>query len=685
MLNPLLLSPKSIVVVGGSEDLHKPGGSVLKNLKTHNYKGTLYVVNPKADNVQGEKTYKSIEELPDVDLAILAIPAKLCVETVRVLCNKKGCGGIIILSAGFGESSKEGGKYEKEIVDIVNNAGASLIGPNCVGAVTPEYAGIFSKPVPRLSALGADLISGSGATIVFILEAASKLGLHFSSLFSVGNSAQLGVEDILEHLDETYVHGKSSPVKMLYIESINNPQKFLKHSASLVKKGAQIVAIKAGYSDVGSRAATSHTGALASPDKAVNALFRKAGIVRCYSRSEIVTVAAAMMLPTPKGKRMGIVTHAGGPAVMLADALCSHGISIPHFEGKKAEELLSKLYIGSAVGNPVDILATGTPEHLSEAIDACERDFDVDAITVIFGNPGLGDIYGACDVILKKQKSCKIPIFPVFTSIVNAKDEIEEFQNKGGISFSDEVIFGEAISKIMNRPAPIFDTNLPPVDIKLIREIISQSSNGYLPPEKVMLLLDAAGINRVKEYVAQNCEEAKKAAVDIGWPVAMKVIGPVHKSDVGGVVLNVSDEHTLTMEFERMSKIEGVVGIQLQPMLSGTEVFIGAKKEDRFGSLVMCGMGGIYIEVLKDISSGLSPVSQTEATEMIHSLECYKMIQGTRGQEGVNEVVFNETIRRVSALCQAAPEIYEMDINPLLGNEKSLTAVDTRIRIEKDV
>lgn len=683
MVTEQLISPKSIVVVGGSEDTTKPGGSALKNLIENKFAGQLYVVNPKADNVQGQQTYHSISELPQVDCAILAIPAKLCVETVRELCAEKGCKAIIIFSAGFNEESAEGAKLEKEIVSIVNQYGASLIGPNCIGVITKSYAGVFTQPTSNVSEDGIDIISGSGATVVFIMEAAMKLGLKFAHVFSVGNSAQLGVEEILKYLDETYVHGVSSPVKLLYIENISKPQMLLKHAKSLIAKGARIAAVKAGYSEVGSRAASSHTGALASPDVAVSALFKKAGIIRAYGRDELVNIASVLKYPAPKGKKVAIITHAGGPAVMLTDILSSNGVEIPKIEGPAAQNLLSKLFHGSSVSNPIDFLATGTPEQLGAIIDACENEFDVDAMAVIFGSPGLTDVYPAYEVLLDKMKSCKKPIYPVLPSVVNAGEAISKFQELGGVSFPDEVTFGSAFVKVFNNPASDDEQTLPQVDVKAIREVIGNNDNGYLPPEAIQRLLDAAGINRAKEFVAETAEQALAGAKEVGYPLVMKVIGPVHKTDVGGVVLNVNDDAKLEAEFNRMIKIQDTTAILLQPMLSGTEIFIGAKKEGNFGTLIMCGLGGIFIEVLKDVQTALAPVNKSEADRMIKGLRGYKMIKGTRGLEGVNEEMFNETVRRVSALCIAAPEIEEMDLNPLLGNARTVTAVDARIRISK--
>ena len=452
MIRKELISPRSIAVIGASEDVHKPGGALLANLLRSSFDGDVYVVNPKADTVQGIKSYHKAEDLPDVDLGILAIPAHLCEEAVRILCEEKHCGAIIIISAGFGENSAEGAQIEKNIIRIVREHNASMIGPNCVGVTTPYYTGMFSQPVPKLDKMGIDFLSGSGATIVFILEAAMQLGLKFASVFSVGNSAVTDIEDILEYLDETYVHGESSPVKMLYIESIKDPQKLLKHASSLYNKGARIVAIKAGRSAEGSRAASSHTGALASPDDAVDALFEKAGIIRCYGREDLVNTAAVLMYPKPAGRNIAIVTHAGGPAVMLTDTLSENKLSIPHIEGPKAEELLTKLYLGSTVGNPIDFLATGTAKQLDDILNACENDFDfIDAICVIFGCPGLNTVQDVYEVIYNHIQKSKKPIYPLLTSIHNAEKEIKYFQSLGGISFSEEVVFGKALGRYMNQ------------------------------------------------------------------------------------------------------------------------------------------------------------------------------------------------------------------------------------------
>jgi len=685
MINQQLLNPKSIVVVGGSDDIHKPGGKVLKNLLDGDFKGDLYVANPKMDEVQGVKSFKDINNLPEVDLAIIAIAAKFCPMTVELLAKQKNTRAFIILSAGFSEENEEGAKLEKQVVDTINSVNGCLIGPNCVGVLNPNHNGIFTTPIPTLDPQGVDFISGSGATAVFIMESGVPKGLKFASVYSVGNSAQMGVEEVMQYLDESFDPETSSKVKLLYIENIDKPEKLLKHASSLIRKGCKIAAIKSGGSEAGSRAASSHTGALASSDVAVDALFHKAGIVRCKGREELATVASIFMHPELKGKNIAIITHAGGPAVMLTDALSNNGLDVPHIEGPKADALLEKLFAGSSVANPVDFLATGTAQHLGDIIDACENDFDeIDGMAVIFGSPGLTQVYDVYDLLHEKMKTCKKPIFPVLPSVINVKDEIEQFIAKGRINFPDEVIFGEALAKVYNTPAPLAeDVAMPSVDEKKIREVIDACDNGYIDTDAIHALMDAAGIDRAHVAVSSDEDELVAMAKKLGFPLVMKVVGPVHKSDVGGVTLNVNDEATVRSEFKRMMQIKDTYAVMLAQQLSGTEVFIGAKREDKFGHMVLCGLGGIFIEVLKDVKAGLAPISQGEATEMIQGLKSYKIIQGVRGQEPVNEEKFAEAVSKVSALCKAAPEIFEMDFNPLLGNKDNVVAVDARIRIEK--
>lgn len=686
MINEALLHPQSIVVVGGSNNIHKPGGAIVRNLLSGGYSGTLRIVNPKEDEVQGIKVFHDVKELPPTDLAILVVAAQYCPDYVEYLATDKEVRAFIIISAGFGETTSDGEKLEERILDSCERHNCALIGPNCIGLLTRFHHSVFTKPIPRLTAKGVDFISGSGATAVFILESAVTKGLSFNSVWSIGNGKQIGIEDVLAYMDEHFDSARDSHVKLLYIENISDPDKLLFHSTSLIRKGCRIAAIKAGSSERGSEAATSHTGAMASSDSAVEALFRKAGIVRCFSREELTTVGCIFTLPQFNGKNFAIVTHAGGPGVMLTDALSKGGMEVPRLSGAIAEELKSELFPGSTVSNPIDILATGTPAQLGIAIDYCDKKFDnIDAIMVIFGTPGLVQLYEAYDVLHKKIEECSKPIFPILPCMNTAGPEVQEFLKLGHVNFSDEVTLATALTQIMHTPKPAYQhIEIMGVDVPRIRRIIEGvDGDGYIEPSLVHELLESAGIPTVPEFVSSDKDSIISFAERCGFPVVLKVVGPVHKSDVGGVALNIRSRGVLSAEYDRMMLIEGATGVMVQKMLRGTEVFIGAKYEPRFGHVVLCGLGGIFVEILKDVSSGLAPLSYPEAESMIKSLRGYKILQGTRGQSGINIKKYSDIIVRLSTLLRFATEIKEMDINPLIADEDSVIAVDARIYIGK--
>ena len=686
MINEQLLNPRSIVVVGGSNNVHKPGGAIVRNIINGGFEGELSIVNPKEDEVQGIKACHDVKDLPQTDLAVLVVAAKYCPDYVDYLCREKGVRAFVIISAGFSEETHEGALLEQRILDTCKEYGAALIGPNCIGLLNRRHHSVFTLPIPNLNPKGVDFISGSGATAVFILESAVSKGLQFNSVWSIGNGKQIGIEDVLQYMDDHFNAETDSKVKLLYIENISNPDKLLFHASNLIRKGCRIAAIKSGASESGSRAASSHTGAMASSDAAVEALFRKAGIVRCFSREELTTVGCIFTLPPLNGKNFAIVTHAGGPGVMLTDALSKGGLNVPKLEGALADELKEKLFPGSAVSNPIDFLATGTPEQLGIVIDYCENKFEeIDAIAVIYGTPGLTQLYEAYDVLDQKIKECKKPIFPVLPSLHTAGPEVEAFLKRGHVNFSDEVTLATALSQIMRTPQPAPpEVQLYGIDIPRLNKIIfGLDANGYVQPQTVRDILECAGIPLVPELVSTSKEELTAFANRVGYPVVAKVVGPIHKSDVGGVALNIRTPEHLALEFDRMMQIKDATGVMVQKMLKGTELFIGAKYEERFGHVVLCGLGGIFVEVLKDVSSGLAPLTYGEAFSMIHSLRGYKILKGTRGQKGINEQKYADIIVRLSTLLRFATEIKEIDLNPLLADENGVVAVDARILVEK--
>jgi acetyltransferase len=682
MIHKALINPKSIVVVGGSDNISSPGGRVLKNLIDTNYNGDLYVLNPKKDKVQGISSFTDINNLPKVDLAIIAIAAKYIKETVKILTEQNNTKAFIIYSAGFSEKGEEGAKLEQEIVKLINKVGGSLLGPNNIGLINTNYAGVFTTPIPKLDKKGVNLISGSGATAVFIMEAAKATGLSFNSVFTVGNSAQIGVEDILEYFDEKSSKKKeTSKIILLYIESITNPKKLLKHSLSLAKKGYQLAAIKAGSSSAGSRAATSHTGAMANSDVAVDALFEKAGIIRCYGRNELINVATVLQHKKTEGKRFAIITHAGGPAVMLTDVLEKNGLEVPKIENIHTKELLSQLYDGSSVQNPIDFLATGTAEQLETIIQYCDTKFtEIDGIIIIFGSPGLTEVFDVYDVIDKYQKTSKKPIYAVMPSVINVKEEIDTFISKGNLCFNDEVLFGDALAKVYNKPKLRFKKCANRlINISAIEKELQGYDNEYITTKSALKLMEFSHINCVSETVYTKKEDLVQIEE---YPIVMKVIGPIHKSDVGGVILNIKDLHQAENSFHKIMRIKEATAVLVQPMKKGLELFIGVKKEEGFGHLIMCGLGGTHVEIHKDISVKLTPLAIEDAYDMIKKLKIYPILEGVRGDRGIDIDLFAETILQVSKLVNQFPEIEELDINPLLANHKEIIAVDSRIKVE---
>ena len=370
---------------------------------------------------------------------------------------------------------------------------------------------------------------------------------------------------------------------------------------------------------------------------------------------------------------------------MLTDALSAGGMNIPRIMGMHHDKLLAMMNKGASADNPIDMIATASIDQLDKVIEYVDKELQqIDGMSVIFGSNGLNDMTEVYDLLHEKIKTCKKPLYPILPSVTSSSEELAYFLNKGHVNFPDEVVLGKALIKISNTPTPAEENIfLENIDVPLVRKIIDSAPGGYLEPAIIQQLLDAAHIPVVKEMVAYTKRELFSAAKKTGYPLALKVVGPVHKSDVGGVTLNIKSEKHLEAEFNRMKQIKGVNAVLVQQMLSGTELFIGAKYEPRFGHIILCGLGGIFVEVLGDVSSGLAPLTFNEAESMIRSLKSYKIIRGTRGKPGINELKFAEIIVRLSSLLRYATEIKEMDLNPLIGSCDDITVVDARIRIEK--
>lgn len=682
MISSKLFRPESIIIVGGSENKSKPGGKILENLIIGGFKN-LTVVNPGNDFVQGIKSYPDPDSVPVADLAILAIPAKNCIHAIKSL-SSRGVEAFIIISAGFAELDENGKMLEDEIKDFAKINHLTILGPNCIGIINQYYKGVFTLPVPEFNPAGIDFFSSSGSVAVFTMEAGLKKGLQVSGIYSVGNAALIKIEDLLEYHDDSFVPGISSNVLMIYIEQISDPGKFIKHCRSLKSKGCDIVGIKSGLTDAGMRAASSHTGAMASTEVVVNSIFKKAGVIQCDSREEMIAVAGVLYYGKPKGKNVAVITHAGGSGVMAADALEKNGMSVPEIKGEKAEYLLSKLFQGSSVANPVDFLATGTAEQLGLIIDYCNEYFDnIDEIIVIFGSPGLFDVAPVYDVLSEKIKKSPKPVYPVLPSLINTEKATVDFVNNNNLFFSDEVSLAKAMAKVYNQ-YPLFhfsEWEVPALPDN-IKRIITGNKDKYLDPEDAGALLNHAGIASVPEYIVNKGDDLDKILGEIPFPVVFKAIGPLHKSDMGGVILGIDSRESAFSAFKKLMDIPSVTACLIQPMLSGIELFAGAKRDDTAGHVLMFGMGGIYLEILKDVQSTLSPAGFDEILYMIRNLKSYPILNGARGKTGIDIDRFASILLSLSELLTDIPEISEIDINPLIANENGIFSVDSRIKID---
>jgi len=675
-----LLEPASIAVVGASDDLSKPGGKLVRNILLRGFAGQLLLVNPKSAEVQGVRTYPSVADLPVApELAFIAIPARSARQAVEELAGK-GASAVVVLSAGFGEVSEEGRAEERRLVDIANAHGMMLIGPNCSGIVSHAHAGKFSGVPPVSRKGGIDFLSGSGATVDFLYERATRRGLPFNSLLNVGNSAQTGVTDLLRLYDEAQ-DGDSSLIKLLYIEVLTRPQEFLRHARSLARKGCTVAGIKSGATEAGSRAAASHTGAMATSDTAVQALFDKAGIIRVQSRQELVDVATALVCARGRlaGRRIAVVSDAGGPGVMLADELNRQGFTVPPFGPRAKERIAGALPPGAAVGNPVDCLPTRNGESIGNVlrIIAEEEKENVDYILFIDGDSGLADNWEICKSLMRAQDEGGIPILPAFLSPVSAQDALAKLKEAGRCWFEDEVAMARALGRVVNRPRITEPAReAAGYDRERIAAALDGQS-GALQPHVIRQVLEAAGI-RVPAQ-AQVAQKADLAATGIPFPWAMKVIGPLHKSDVGGVKLGIRDMDEARVAWDVLMHIEGATGCLVQQMVPGTEVIIGANREEGYGHLVAFGLGGIYTEALKDIRFRLAPLSAEEAEGMIRTVRAFPIIKGVRGQPGMDTALLADMLIRVGLLMSGFPQIREMDLNPVKGHGTDLYAVDARI------
>jgi acyl-CoA synthetase (NDP forming) len=684
----LLFAPKSIAVLGASNDSLKPGGRVIKTIKNHGYKGELFAINPKTASILGLPTFASVADLPKApDLAIIAIPAPYVLGALEELALK-GVGATIVLTSGFGEKDEQGKIEEQKMLEIAQKAGMVLVGPNCSGFMTHCYKGKFAGLVPDLDGRVVDFISGSGATVDYLMEQATLRGLSFGNVVNVGNSVQMGVEDLVALWDENYGPDYAR-ILLIYMELMKKPQKLLYHARSLARKGCILIGIKSGVTAAGQRAAASHTGAMATSDTAVQALFDKAGIIRVKSKMELIDAACILSVTRGPltGKRACIITDAGGPGVMLSDELNRQQLELPVLSKKTQERLRQLLPPESSKINPIDCLPSRTPAQVREIfkILAEEEQDTIDIIVILTGDPGLSDNWEVYQEILKGMAESPIPIIPVLSSAISCRQQIDRFRRLGKIYFPDEVQVGTALGKVAHFNVP--EDGIPDISRYSYSNIerILTDTTGVLSPSKVYDLLKWAGFQPALQQIVQKRKDLFQVCESVGYPLVMKVIGPLHKSDLGGVKIGIKNKKEAEKAWRELKSISGATGVLVQKMIEGTEVILGAAREEGYGHLILFGLGGIYTEILKDVQFALAPLTHTESMRMIRSIKGLSILEGARGGKGVSLDLLVDYLMRIAKLVTDFPMIKEIEMNPVKGVGEDLYVVDARVIVEPNM
>jgi len=674
-----LFHPKSIAVIRAGNNILKPGGRVFYNILGNGYGGDLWAVNPKTPDVQGRPAFKTIQDLPGPpDLAIVAIPSGAVLPAMQALADK-GTGAVIVLTSGFGEKNAQGKTLGKA-------AGMDIIGPNCSGFMTRSYKGKFAGILPGRPGRAVDIISGSGAAVDYIMEVADRRGLSVGTAVNLGNSIQYGVEDLIAMYDEHY-GPDDGKVLLVYLEAVRKPALLLRHAQSLTAKGCTVIAVKSGNTPAGLRAATSHTGAMANSDTAVQALMDKAGIIRVTSRADMIDTACAAVAckgRLPRAVKVCVLTYAGGPGIMMSDEIFRHGLSMARFSPTTLSRLEAILPPEAAFANPIDCGASRNENTIEDIITLMgqEEKSNVDVIAVIIGNSLLTDNAPIYEAIGLAMKESPIPVVPVFSSLTTAEDLITRFIDSGAVFFQDEVSLAKAMARLRLRSGPEpEDSRIAGYD-RAAAALVLDGKQGILSAKDVHKLLQAAGFRPVPQTLIKDRALTSAILKDQEFPVAVKVLGPLHKTDAGGVRLNVPGPAEALAAFDDMMAIDDAQGILVQPIVTGTEMILGISRENGFGHLVMFGLGGIFTEVLKDVAFGLAPLTPTESMDMVQGIKGFPVLSGIRGQKGVSLKAAADCLRRLSLLATDFPQIREMDINPLKGSGEALFAVDARIILD---
>lgn len=696
-----IMKPRSIAVVGASTKAHTIGSDILKRLQEYGFTGNIYPVNPRGGVIEGLEAYPSVLDIPiDVDLAIIIVNAKFVLQTIDQ-CHEKGIEGLCIISAGFKETGAQGAELEAELLKRIRQYNMRCVGPNCLGVVNTHPAirmdGCFAESLPERGDIG--FVSQSGALGGGILNILRDLNLGFSQFISIGNQADVNAETAMAYWEnEEDVHQI-----LLYMESIQNPANF-REIATRISKKKPILALKAGRSAAGASAASSHTGSLAGADLAADALLRQSGVIREHSLQKLFATAKVFAnCPIPKGDRVAIVTNSGGPGIMGTDAICEHGMQMAELSEETKAKLRSFLPAAASVKNPVDMIASAPIEHYRQTLETVLADPGVDmVVTIYLPFLGLKDTDVAAAIMDIKTQHPEKPIVGVF---MTKSDFFTAFSandvNVPFFMYVEEAVDGLARLNQqrlwVNRPEgthPTFDVNREAT--KAIMKAALAEGRDQLTTRESIDVLDAYGVRVCRAGFATTEDEAVAMADRIGYPVVMKMTSKTtsHKTDVGGVRVNIQSADALRAQYQDLVEklevrglLEGLEGVIIQEMVTGTrEMVCGIATDPQYGPMLMFGLGGVFIEVMKDVTFRIAPIDTVDATEMVKSVKAYKLLEGARGTTPAQIEQIEETLLRLSQLVTDFPFIDELDINPLMISEKNgeAIAVDGRIKVRKD-
>lgn len=691
-------NPVGVAVIGASSKPGKVGNSIVKNMIQSGYQGDIYPVNPKDKEIEGLQVYASVKDIPGrVDLAVLAVPAKLVVEAARD-CGEKGVKNLVVITAGFKEVGKEGLALEKELVATCRRYGMRMLGPNCVGMMdthTPLNAS-FTKTTPIKGDIA--FLSQSGATLIAILDWSRSVGLGFSKMASLGNKGDLSeIEFIAEAADDPYTR-----VIACYLEDVTDGRRFLDVVREATRKKPVII-LKSGTSQAGAQAASSHTGALAGSDLAYDTAFRQCGVIRAHSMTELFELAIAFSrCPVPRGNRVAIVTNSGGPGIVATDNVENYHLAMARFTRETIEELRAGLPAEAALYNPVDVLGDGKADRYRFALEKVLADPNVDSAVVLMCPTAVVDPVETTRAIIEVAR--KYPEKPVLGGYLGGESmaEGERLMSEAGLpcfTFPEPAI--AAISGLVrynefrNAPAVQNDLDYPDVDKKAVKAIfydVVRDNRLTLLGSEAAAVAAAYGIPAAPVTLATTAAEAVAQAEKMGYPVVLKVASPkiLHKTDVGGVKVGLDSAEAVRQGFmeimesvARLLPDAPVYGIEVQKMMpKGTELIIGMTRDLQFGPMIACGLGGIYVNLLKDVSFRLAHgLTRREIETMLTETKAYTLLRGYRGEKPADIPALVEAIGRTARLVLDFPEINEIDINPVFAYNQGLSALDIKITI----